>query len=165
MKVLVVGSGAREHALVHRLAADPDVTELHCAPGNPGIAAEATCHPLDAQDGAATAALATMIAIAVYVLVVVARPYNWWKVILLAVSVGAYVLIFTVPLTQRLFHLDSSNLKMMGIAAICALVGCVAVELSTQAMNRYLSKRNGRAEVGAESDAAVVSEHGSQGNR
>ena len=94
------------------------------------------------QTQAATAALATMIAIAVYVLVVVARPYNWWKVILLAVSVAAYVLIFTVPFTQRLFHLDSSNGKMMGIAAICALVGCVAVELSTRVMSRYLERQN-----------------------
>ncbi|ALG86585.1 HAD-IC family P-type ATPase [Gordonia phthalatica] len=94
------------------------------------------------QTQAATAALATMIAIAVYVLVVVARPYNWWKMVLLAVSVGAYVLIFTVPFTQRLFHLDSSNMKMMGIAAVCALVGCLAVEASTQVMNRYLERKN-----------------------
>ncbi|NLG46019.1 HAD-IC family P-type ATPase [Gordonia sp. (in: high G+C Gram-positive bacteria)] len=94
------------------------------------------------QMQAATAALATMIAIAVYVLVVVARPYNWWKIVLLAVSVGAYVLIFTLPFTQRLFHLDSSNGQMMAVAGVCAAVGIVAVEISTQVLNRYLERRN-----------------------
>ena len=58
MKVLVLGSGAREHALVRSLAADPDVTELHAAPGNAGIAADATVHRLDLGDTAAAVALA-----------------------------------------------------------------------------------------------------------
>ncbi|MCF6523590.1 phosphoribosylamine--glycine ligase [Streptomyces sp. JJ36] len=59
MKVLVIGGGAREHALCHALSLDPDVTALHCAPGNAGIAEVATLHAVDAQDGAAVAALAT----------------------------------------------------------------------------------------------------------
>ncbi|QAY69322.1 phosphoribosylamine--glycine ligase [Xylanimonas protaetiae] len=57
MKILVVGPGAREHAIVHSLAAE-GVHELHAAPGNPGIAREATLHAVDANDGAAVAALA-----------------------------------------------------------------------------------------------------------
>ncbi|MGW5199832.1 phosphoribosylamine--glycine ligase [Streptomyces spiralis] len=59
MKVLVIGSGAREHALCRSLSLDPDVTALHCAPGNAGIAEVAELHPVDALDGAAVSALAT----------------------------------------------------------------------------------------------------------
>jgi phosphoribosylamine--glycine ligase len=47
MRVLVIGSGGREHALVARLSADRDVGELVCAPGNPGIARVARTIPCD----------------------------------------------------------------------------------------------------------------------
>ncbi|MFD7287950.1 phosphoribosylamine--glycine ligase [Streptomyces sp. NPDC059863] len=59
MKVLVIGGGAREHALCRSLSLDPEVTALHCAPGNAGIAEVAELHPVDALDGAAVARLAT----------------------------------------------------------------------------------------------------------
>jgi phosphoribosylamine--glycine ligase len=59
VKVLVIGSGAREHALCRSLSLDPDVTALHCAPGNAGTAEVAESHPVDALDGAAVTALAT----------------------------------------------------------------------------------------------------------
>ncbi|GCE76493.1 phosphoribosylamine--glycine ligase [Cellulomonas biazotea] len=59
MKILVVGTGAREHALVRALSLDPAVTALHAAPGNPGIGALAELHDVDQLDGAAVAALAT----------------------------------------------------------------------------------------------------------
>jgi len=58
VKVLVLGSGAREHALVKAVAADPEVEAVIAAPGNPGIDATAFCVPLDVLDGAAVAALA-----------------------------------------------------------------------------------------------------------
>jgi phosphoribosylamine---glycine ligase len=51
VRVLLVGSGAREHALAWRLTRDPSLTELHAAPGNPGIAALGSCHPIRAEDG------------------------------------------------------------------------------------------------------------------
>lgn len=58
VKVLVIGSGAREHALCRSLSLDSDVTALHCAPGNAGIGEVAELHPVDALDGAAVTALA-----------------------------------------------------------------------------------------------------------
>ena len=50
MKVLVVGSGGREHALCWAIAASPLCTALYCAPGNGGIAREAECVPIAADD-------------------------------------------------------------------------------------------------------------------
>ena len=58
MKILLVGSGGREHALGVGLQADPACTELHAAPGNPGIAQFAQCHPLVVTDNAAIVELA-----------------------------------------------------------------------------------------------------------
>jgi phosphoribosylamine--glycine ligase len=55
MKVLVVGSGGREHALAWAIARSPLLTELHAAAGNPGIAALAHCHPVRAEDAASLA--------------------------------------------------------------------------------------------------------------
>jgi phosphoribosylamine--glycine ligase len=59
VRVLVLGSGGREHALVAALAADPQVTQVVAAPGNPGMAPVATLRPVDVLDPGAVAALAT----------------------------------------------------------------------------------------------------------
>jgi phosphoribosylamine---glycine ligase len=50
VRVLIVGSGGREHALAWKLSQSSMLTELHAAPGNPGIAALGTCHPVRAED-------------------------------------------------------------------------------------------------------------------
>ena len=58
MRVLVIGSGGREHALLIGLAKDPSVTELHVAPGNAGTSALATNHDVDVASADAVLALA-----------------------------------------------------------------------------------------------------------
>lgn len=58
MKILVIGSGGREHAICQSLAKDPLTTEIHCAPGNPGIATIATLHQVNTEDGVAVTELA-----------------------------------------------------------------------------------------------------------
>jgi phosphoribosylamine--glycine ligase len=58
VKTLVIGTGGREHALARALAQDPAVTEVHAAPGNPGMAAVATLHDVDPMSGASVADLA-----------------------------------------------------------------------------------------------------------
>ncbi len=57
----MIGTGGREHALALALSRDPGVREVHVAPGNPGIGAFATLHPVDLMDGAAVAGLAAQI--------------------------------------------------------------------------------------------------------
>ena len=59
MKVLVLGSGGREHALVWKLKKSPRVTKLYCAPGNGGIADDAECLPADLKSLDSIVALAT----------------------------------------------------------------------------------------------------------
>ena len=58
MKVLVIGNGGREHAIARALSADPAVTGLYCAPGNPGMAEVAELRAVDALDPAAVRDLA-----------------------------------------------------------------------------------------------------------
>jgi phosphoribosylamine--glycine ligase len=58
VKVLVVGSGGREHALAWKLAQSPRLAELHAAPGNPGIARLGACHPVRPDDAEGLLALA-----------------------------------------------------------------------------------------------------------
>jgi len=61
MKVLVIGSGGREHALVWKLRQSPRVSKIYCAPGNGGIAAEAECIPADLKSVESMLAVANQI--------------------------------------------------------------------------------------------------------
>ena len=59
MKVLVLGGGGREHALVWKLRQSSRITQLYCAPGNGGIADEAECLPVDLKSLDSMVALGT----------------------------------------------------------------------------------------------------------
>ena len=63
MKILVVGGGGREHAIIMKLAESPQRPELHCAPGNGGIAKYAQCHAVKATDLDGMLALAKELAV------------------------------------------------------------------------------------------------------
>ncbi|KZM73736.1 HAD-IC family P-type ATPase [Nocardia terpenica] len=77
---------------------------------------------------AGTTALITLLIIAVWVLAIVARPWNWWKLVLIGGSVAGYLILFTVPFTKHFFKLDPSNLELTGAAVVCGLIGIALVE-------------------------------------
>jgi phosphoribosylamine--glycine ligase len=61
VRVLLIGSGGREHALARALVADPDVSALHAAPGNPGIGELAERHDVTATDPVGVSTLAARV--------------------------------------------------------------------------------------------------------
>ena len=80
------------------------------------------------QTQASTSALITLLVIAVWVLAVVARPYTWWRVMLVALSGSAYVVIFSIPLARAQFMLDPSNVALTGTALLIGVFGAAIVE-------------------------------------
>jgi cation-transporting ATPase E len=93
------------------------------------------------QTQASTAALITLLLTAVWVLAVVARPYEWWRVALVTVSGLAYVIIFSIPLAQKAFMLDPSNLAITSMALGIGLVGAAAIELIWWVQGRILGEQ------------------------
>jgi cation-transporting ATPase E len=81
------------------------------------------------QTQASTAALITLLVTAVWVLAVVARPYQWWRVALVAVSGLAYMVIFALPVAQELFLLDPTNAATTSTALGVGLVGALVIEV------------------------------------
>ncbi|MDK8353381.1 HAD-IC family P-type ATPase [Actinotignum sanguinis] len=75
-----------------------------------------------------TATLLTMIIASSWVLVVVARPYVWWKILLVLLPLVGYGVIFLWPLTQRVFMLDSSNSGAMALGTLVGAVGAALIE-------------------------------------
>ncbi len=80
------------------------------------------------QDQASTAALITLLVTALWVLAVVARPYQWWRVALVIASGLAYVVIFSLPLAQKKFFLDPSNVAETLTALGIGVLGAAAIE-------------------------------------
>ncbi|MGV0610456.1 cation-translocating P-type ATPase [Mycobacterium kansasii] len=77
---------------------------------------------------ASTAALITLLVTALWVLAVVARPYQWWRLGLVMASGAAYLVIFSLPLAQQKFFLDPSNLVVTSIALGIGVIGAGAIE-------------------------------------
>lgn len=93
------------------------------------------------QDQASTAALITLLATALWVLAVAARPYQWWRVALVIFSALAYVVIFSVPLAQRKFLLDPSNIVVTSAALGIGVLGAAAIEATWWIRARMLGVR------------------------
>jgi len=71
---------------------------------------------------------------------VVARPYEWWRIGLVAVSALAYVVIFALPLTRKAFMLDPSNVAATTTALCIGVVAAVLVEISWWVQGRVLGE-------------------------
>jgi cation-transporting ATPase E len=85
-----------------------------------------------------TAAVVTLFLIATWVLVVVARPLAWWKVVLIAVMVAAFAFSLLVPFAQSFWLLDPGHGPTLLVAFVVAAVGALLVEVSAYAVGRRL---------------------------
>lgn len=88
-----------------------------------------------------TAALLALIIASTWVLATTARPYEWWKVALIVLPLAGYGLIFTLPFTQRMFQLDSSNALFMLVGAVLGLLGALLIEMLWWAVQLYGQRR------------------------
>ncbi|ORW96755.1 magnesium-transporting ATPase [Mycobacterium sp. IEC1808] len=93
------------------------------------------------QEQASTAALITLLVTALWVLAVAARPYQWWRVALVAFSGVAYVVIFSLPLAQEKFLLDPSNAVVTSTALGIGVLGAAAIEAAWWVRARMLGVR------------------------
>ncbi|MCP9271643.1 HAD-IC family P-type ATPase [Mycolicibacterium arenosum] len=93
------------------------------------------------QTQASTAALITLLVSALWVLAVVARPYEWWRVALVSVSALAYVVIFSIPLARKTFILDPSNVQLTVTALLIGLMGALLIEVIWWIQGRILGER------------------------
>jgi cation-transporting ATPase E len=92
------------------------------------------------QMQASTAALITLLVSALWVLAVVARPYEWWRIGLVGISALAYVVIFSLPLARKAFMLDPSDVTMTTTALFIGVVAAVLVESIWWVQGRILGE-------------------------
>jgi cation-transporting ATPase E len=93
------------------------------------------------QTQASTAALITLLIGALWVLAVVARPYEWWRVGLVAVSALAYVVIFSIPFAREQFMLDPSNAALTAMALGLGIVAAGLIEVIWWVQGKMLGVR------------------------
>ena len=93
------------------------------------------------QMQASTAALITLLVGALWVLAVVARPYEWWRIALVAVSAAAYVVIFSLPLARKAFMLDPSDAVMTTTALSIGVAAAALIEVAWWVQGRVLGEQ------------------------
>jgi cation-transporting ATPase E len=94
--------------------------------------------PAEVQTQASTAALLTLLISAWWVLATVARPYQWWRVGLVAASGLAYVIIFAIPLAREKFMLDPSNVAVTTTAVLIGIAAAAVIEVLWWVQGRIL---------------------------
>ncbi|MBV5246322.1 cation-translocating P-type ATPase [Mycolicibacterium sp. PAM1] len=93
------------------------------------------------QTQASTAALITLLVAALWVLAVVARPYEWWRVALVSISALAYVVIFSIPAARELFILDPTNMTTTSTALAIGIAAAAAIEVLWWVQGHVLGER------------------------
>ena len=93
------------------------------------------------QIGASTAAMIALITSATWVLSLVARPYQWWRVGLVAFAYGFYAAVFLLPFTQRLLQLDTEHPQVALIGLVAGGIGALCAELVWWASARIRGER------------------------
>jgi cation-transporting ATPase E len=91
-----------------------------------------------------------LIAVALWVLVIQARPFNWWKTLLVASMVGAVVLILVIPPLRDFYAVQLPPADVLGEAAIVAGVAIVLLEVGWRFSRVIGSRRDPTEVVGAE---------------
>ena len=92
------------------------------------------------QTQASTAALITLLIGAIWVLAVVARPYQWWRIALVASSAVGYLVIFALPIAREKFMLDPSNSAVTTRAVLIGVTAAVLIEASWWIQGRILGE-------------------------
>jgi cation-transporting ATPase E len=90
----------------------------------------------DALSAETSAATLTLFLISMWVLAIVARPYTWWRIALVATMGGAFLLVLVVPWLQDFFALKLVGVTMPWIAVGIAAVAAVALELTWRWVDR-----------------------------
>jgi cation-transporting ATPase E len=96
---------------------------------------------LTEQTQASTAALITLLVGALWVLAVVARPYQWWRVALVVASALSYVFIFSIPFARKEFMLDPTNMAVTSMALGIGLFAAALVEVIWWVQGAMLGER------------------------
>ena len=104
--------------------------------------------PTIERDQAGTAVLVALIVMGLWVLGIVARPLNWWKVVLLCSCVAAYLLIFTVPFIRELVLLEIGDTELIVTGLLVGAGGAVIIEIVHRVLSRWRASRDGQLSRG-----------------